>query len=143
MPGAMVVLEQSDGRILLTRRADDGTWSLPAGAAEPGGSFVSTAAAEVEEEVGVRIAAEALIPFASLSDAATHTIRYANGDVTHCFALCFLATRWDGDPRPDGEEVIATRFAEASRLPELMHAPSVNALRLLSAYRASGRFQAG
>jgi hypothetical protein len=46
MPGAMVALQRNDGQVLLTKRADDGTWCLPAGAAEVGGSFARTAIAE-------------------------------------------------------------------------------------------------
>jgi len=33
MPGAMVALQRDDRRVLLTKRADDGTWCLPASAA--------------------------------------------------------------------------------------------------------------
>jgi 8-oxo-dGTP pyrophosphatase MutT (NUDIX family) len=36
MPGAVVVLQRDDCKVLLTKRADDGTWCAPAGAAEPG-----------------------------------------------------------------------------------------------------------
>jgi 8-oxo-dGTP pyrophosphatase MutT (NUDIX family) len=50
MPGAMVALQREDGRVLLTKRADDGTWCLPAGAAEAGGSFARTAIDELAEE---------------------------------------------------------------------------------------------
>jgi len=56
MPGSMIALQRGDGRVLLTRRADDGTWCLPAGAAEPGGSFARTAVDELTEETGVRVA---------------------------------------------------------------------------------------
>jgi 8-oxo-dGTP pyrophosphatase MutT (NUDIX family) len=104
MPGAMLALLDADGRVLFTRRADDGSWCLPAGAAEPGGSFARTALAELSEETGLKVAEKDLIPFGCLSEAELHTIRYPNGDVTHCFALCFLAERWSGDPQPDGEE---------------------------------------
>ena len=47
MPGAMIALQRADQRILLTKRTDDGSWCLPAGAAEPGGSFARTAADEL------------------------------------------------------------------------------------------------
>jgi 8-oxo-dGTP pyrophosphatase MutT (NUDIX family) len=50
MPGAMVALQRDDQRVLLTKRIDDGTWCLPAGAAEPGGSFARTAIDELAEE---------------------------------------------------------------------------------------------
>jgi 8-oxo-dGTP pyrophosphatase MutT (NUDIX family) len=49
MPGAMVALQRDDLRILLTKRTDDGTWCLPAGAAEPGGSFARTAIEELAD----------------------------------------------------------------------------------------------
>lgn len=49
MPGAMVAVQREDQRVLLTKRADDGTWCLPAGAAEPGGSFARTAIDELAE----------------------------------------------------------------------------------------------
>lgn len=87
MPGAMVAVQRDDQRILLTKRADDETWCLPAGAAEPGGSFVRTAIDELAEETGIEVSERDLIPFGCLSEAEAHTIRYPNGDVTHCFAL--------------------------------------------------------
>lgn len=141
MPGAMVVLERSDGRILLTKRSDTGDWCLPAGAAETGGSFARTAIDELAEEAGVDVLAQDLIPFGCPSEADTHTIRYPNGDVTHCFAMCFLVRNWEGDPRPDRDESIAVRFADPSDLPEPMHEPSASALALLRAYAECGIFQ--
>jgi 8-oxo-dGTP pyrophosphatase MutT (NUDIX family) len=65
MPGAMVALQRQDQRVLLTKRADDGTWCLPAGAAEPGGSFARTAIDELAEEAGVTVSEPDLVPFAA------------------------------------------------------------------------------
>ncbi len=141
IPGAMVVLQRDDGRILLTKRADDGTWCLPAGAAEPGGSFARTAVEELAEEAGIEVAESDLIPFCCLSEAELHTIHYPNGDVTHCFALGFMAERWKGEPRPDREESTEVRFVELSNLPDPIHPPTTHALELLGAYLDSGRFQ--
>lgn len=142
MPGAMVALRRpADGWVLFTRRADDGTWCLPAGAAEPGGSFAATAIGELKEEAGVTVAEDDLIPFATLSEAGLHTIVYPNGDETHCFAVCFLAELWDGDPQPDGEETTGIQFADPARPPSPTHRPTAHALELLTAYLASGQFQ--
>lgn len=141
MPGAMVALQREDGRVLLTKRTDDGTWCLPAGAAEPGGSFARTAIDELAEEAGVEAAEHDLVPFGCLSEAEAHTIHYPNGDVTHCFALLFLARAWQGDPRPDGEESTEARFFDLGALPEPLHAPTTHALELLTAYLSSGAFQ--
>jgi 8-oxo-dGTP pyrophosphatase MutT (NUDIX family) len=85
-----------------TRRTDDGTWCLPAGAAEEGGSFTRTAIDELAEETGIEVEPADLVPFGSLSEAEAHTTRYPNGDVTHCFALLFgetLAGRAQPEPR--------------------------------------------
>lgn len=141
MPGAMVALRRADSQVLFTRRADDGTWCLPAGAAEIGGSFARTALTELAEETGVEAAEDDLVPFGCLSEAGLHTLHYPNGDITHCFALCFLVERWNGDPKPDGEESTAARFAPLARPPQPLHAPSALALEMLAAYLESGHFQ--
>jgi 8-oxo-dGTP pyrophosphatase MutT (NUDIX family) len=141
MPGAMVAVQGEDGRVLLTKRADDGTWCLPAGAAEPGGSFARTAIDELAEEAGIEVSERDLIPFGCLSEAEVHTIQYPNGDVTHCFALLFLARAWRGDPIPDEEESTEARFANLGELPGPLHPPTAHALDLLAAYLRSGSFQ--
>lgn len=141
MPGAMVALQRDDGRVLLTRRGDDATWCLPAGAAEPEGSFARTAIDELREEAGVEVAGHDLLPFGCLSEAELHTIRYPNGDVTHCFALLFLVHAWRGDPRPDNEETTAVGFFELDDLPDPLHAPTAHALALLATHLDSGAFQ--
>ncbi len=141
MPGAMVVLRRDDGGVLLTKRADEGTWCLPAGAAEVGGSFGRTAVTEVLEETGVHLSERDLVPFGCLSEAELHTIRYPNGDLTHCFAMCFLAHRWEGEPRPDRDESMAVEFADPAAPPEPLHVPTGHALELLAAYLDSGAFQ--
>jgi 8-oxo-dGTP pyrophosphatase MutT (NUDIX family) len=144
MPGAMVALLRDDDReVLLTLRADDGTWCLPGGGAEPGGSFARTAVDELAEETGIALAAADLVPFGCLSEAETHTCTYAGGDVTHCFALCFLARTWRGEARPDQDELTAVRFADRAALPEPLHAPTAHALGLLETYLASKTFQVG
>lgn len=141
MPGAMVALQRADGQVLLTKRTDDRTWCLPAGAAEPGGSFARTAIDELAEETGIEVEEADLTPFGCLSEAELHTIHYPNGDLTHCFALCFLATAWQGTVKPDEGEATDARFADLRTPPEPLHLPSAHALELLAAYRRSGKFQ--
>lgn len=141
MPGAMIVLQRDDERILLTKRTDDGSWCLPAGAAEPGGSFARTAIDELAEETGIEVERADLVPFGCLSEAEAHTIRYPNGDVTHCFALLFLARHWRGEPDPNRDEATDAAFFGLTQLPEPIHAPTDQALELLAAYRQSGTFQ--
>jgi len=142
MPGAMAALLRNDDReVLLTLRADDGTWCLPGGGAEVGGSFARTAVDEMAEEIGVEVAAADLVAFGCLSEAETHTCTYAGGDVTHCFALCFLARAWSGEARPDEDELTEIVFADRAALPEPIHPPTAHALALLDRYLESGSFQ--
>ncbi len=141
MPGAMVALQRDDRRVLLTKRTDDGTWCLPAGAAEPGGSFARTAIGELVEETGIEVSEHELIPFGCLSEAELHTIHYPNGDVTHCFALLFLARGWRGTPCPDQVEATEVMFIDLDAPPEPLHSPTAHALELLAVYLRTGSFQ--
>lgn len=141
MPGAMVVLQREDGQVLLTKRRDTGLWCLPAGGAEVGGSFADTAVSELAEETGVDVSSADLVPFGCLSEAELHTIRYPNGDTTHCFAVCFLARRWRGDPRADMDETTEVQFADLGRLPDALDPPARRALALLEAFLDNGEFQ--
>lgn len=49
-----------DGRLLLQRRADDGTWCLPGGYTEPNESPPETAVRETREETGLHVEPDAL-----------------------------------------------------------------------------------
>lgn len=140
MPGAQVLVVDDAERVLFQRSRDSGLWELPAGAAEPGGSFRSTAARELFEETGLEVAEEDLIPFASLSEADLHTLTYPNGDILHCFALCFEARRWAGDLVADPHEVLDLAFH--AEPPADLHPPTRVVLELYAAYRESGTFQA-
>ena len=141
MPGAMVALLRDDQSVLLTRRTDDGTWCLPGGAAEPGGSFSRTAIDELAEETGLEVGEQDLVPFGSLSEAAAHTIQYPNGDVTHCFALLFMVKSWKGDPIPNPEEVAEISFAALEAPPAPIHEPTAHALDMLGVFLSFGQFQ--
>jgi 8-oxo-dGTP pyrophosphatase MutT (NUDIX family) len=118
MPGAAVAAQRKDGQVLFARRGDNGTWCLPGGAAELGGSFARTAIDELREETGLRVREEGLIPAACFSEAEHHTLHYPNGDVAHYFSMCFLAREWEGEPTPDGDETLELRFAPLDDLPQ-------------------------
>ena len=90
---------------------------------------------------GIKVAEADLAPFGCLSKAEAHTIHYPNGDVTHCFALLFLATAWQGDASPNEEEATDAKFVDPAAPPEPLHAPTGHALGLLRSYLETGAFQ--
>lgn len=142
-PGATVLVEDADGRILLGLRRDNGEWAMPGGGAEEGGSFAATALDELREEVGLEADVADLVAFASVSDADDHVIRYPNGDRTHYFGIWFVLRRWRGVPEPDGDELLEVRWFGRDALPEpLMHSSAV-ALAHYEEYLRTGVFQIG
>jgi len=142
VPGAQVLLLDADNRVLLQQRADDGTWALPAGACEENSTFASTAVTELREETGLVVDEADLVPFGCLSDPGVHIITYPNGDVTHCFAMCFEARAWHGTLRPEPGEVQDLGFFALDALPAPTHPPALAVLDLHAAYRRTGTFQA-
>ncbi len=55
VPGARVVIERSDSKVLLQKRSDLGVWGLPGGNAEPGEDLKTVVEREVLEETGLTI----------------------------------------------------------------------------------------
>jgi 8-oxo-dGTP pyrophosphatase MutT (NUDIX family) len=140
-PGAAVAAQREDGKVLFALRGDDGTWCLPGGAAEVGGSFARTATTELREETGLVARVDDLIPVACFSEADRHTLHYPNGDVAHYFSMCFLVRRWEGDLAPDGEETTELRFADPTDPPQPFEDSTARAVELLLAYLRTGTFQ--
>jgi ADP-ribose pyrophosphatase YjhB (NUDIX family) len=143
MPGAAIAAQREDGRVLFIRRGDNGVWALPGGAAEVGGSFARTAVDELREETGLVIDPADLIPAACFSDAERHTLHYPNGDVAHYFSICFLVRKWEGEPRPDGEEALELQFADPTDLPRPFEGSTERVVELLLGYLRTGEFQVG
>jgi 8-oxo-dGTP pyrophosphatase MutT (NUDIX family) len=142
MPGAQVVLVNAKDEILFQCRRDSGLWEVPAGAAEPGSSFVRTAVDEVREETGLTVTAADLVPFGCLSERDVHLITYPNGDRMHCFAMCFEARHWVGALEMDGEEATGAAFADPAAPPGPLQPQTQAVLAMHAAWRASGQFQA-
>lgn len=142
VPGAQVLLLNGSGQGLFQQRVDTGVWELPAGACEEGGDFADAAVREVAEETGLSVDRADLVAFGSLSDPQIHTLTYPNGDITHCFALCFVTRSWSGTLNPGLDEVSRAEFRDLTDVPEPLHPPTAVVLGMYDAFRTTGRFQA-
>ena len=114
-PACGVIARDDAGRILLQRRADDGTWSIPGGWMSPGESAPECAAREALEETGWRVELTGLQGV--YSDPADRTHTYPNGDQAQFVAIVFEARALELAAATDGEST-AVAFFEPEALPE-------------------------
>jgi 8-oxo-dGTP pyrophosphatase MutT (NUDIX family) len=138
MPGARIVIQRADGRVLLQHRSDFGLWGLPGGNAEDGESLSSIIVREVEEEVGLSIGPPS--PFGFASDPAFETITYPNGHQCQFFVMLFFTDAFEGTPRVADDESHAVEWFDVAALPQMLP----NMRRTLDAFlrfRETGAFQ--
>ena len=86
--GCSAVILDRRGRILLTRRADNGQWCLPSGGMESGESAAEACEREVFEETGLRVRVKRLVGVYSHPD---QLVIYPDGNKAFIVALHFEA----------------------------------------------------
>jgi ADP-ribose pyrophosphatase YjhB (NUDIX family) len=121
--GAVVLLRDPDGALLLLRQRPWKGWSLPGGLLDRLEEPADGARRELAEEIGIRLGADELVP------AAPNAVVYPRAQQVDCV---FTATV-DPDGRPltiDPVEVQDARWFPADALPPL----SWPTARLLSSY---------
>jgi 8-oxo-dGTP pyrophosphatase MutT (NUDIX family) len=118
VPGARIIIENGEGRILLQHRRDFGIWGLPAGGAEPGESLRQAIIREVREETGLELEEVRAIGF---SDDPQHETRtYPNGDQCQFFSMLFHSASYRGEPRICDHESLALEWFATDALPQML-----------------------
>jgi 8-oxo-dGTP diphosphatase len=107
------VVVDSDGRLLLGRRADTGEWSLIAGCVDPGEQPATALVREVYEETGVDVEIERLV------GVALHPSVYPHGDVCEFMNLWFRCRPVGGVAQVNDEESLEVGWFPPDALPEL------------------------
>jgi len=92
--GCSAAIFNEHGRILLTRRADNGQWCLPGGRMESGESAAEACEREVFEETGLNVRVKRLVGVYSHPD---QLVVYPDGNKAHIVALHFEAEIIDGE----------------------------------------------
>jgi ADP-ribose pyrophosphatase YjhB (NUDIX family) len=108
--GAVVVVRTTDGKLLLLRQPPGVGWSLPAGLMDRGERPAETAARELFEESGIRLAPDDLEP------ANPNAIVHRAGWVDCVF---FATVPPDTETKVDGAEVYEAAFHPIGALPPL------------------------
>src|SRR4051794_20034533 len=92
-----------DGAVLLTRRTDNGNWTMPGGAQDPGESLTATAVRETLEETGVSVRPTGV---AGIYTDPKHVIHYtSNDEVRQEFTVVYRADFVSGEPTTSSETV--------------------------------------
>ncbi|MBT2388735.1 MULTISPECIES: NUDIX domain-containing protein [Streptomyces] len=115
LPGVSAVVFDDEGRVLLGRRADTGTWSIIGGIPEPGEEPAVTAVREVYEETAVQCVAERVV----LVQALRKPVTYPNGDQCQFMDICIRCRAVGGQARVNDDESLEVGWFSADALPEL------------------------
>jgi mutator protein MutT len=110
------IVRDEDGRILITRRSDDGEWDLPGGSVEPGETPAEALTREVREETGLVVR---VVRVAGVFGGKTFRHRYPDGQEIEAFSVTFECEITGGKLRSADGEATEFKFVAAPELPEL------------------------
>lgn len=90
-----------DGAVLLTQRSDNGNWSMPGGAHDPGESMTACAIRETIEETGITVEPIGIV---GIFTDPRHVVHYtSNDEVRQEFTIVYRATYRSGQPTTSSE----------------------------------------
>lgn len=112
---ASVIVEQN-GKILLQKRRDNGLWCYAGGSVELYESTENAAKRELYEECGITALSLELFGVFSGEDFA---YTYPNGDMVSTIDIVYTCREFEGELRPQPEEVTELKFFPPDDLPPL------------------------
>ena len=117
LPHSVVVLFNEKNEVLLEERSDDGYFDFPGGGIDLKESAEEAAKRELLEETGL-VAIE-LEFFKLYSGEITHYV-YFNGDEIYGMDAIYICKKYQGEMKPQIEEVKALKFYSLDNMPEKM-----------------------
>ena len=117
LPHAVVILFNGLGEVLLEERADDGYYDFPGGGIDLKEEAEDAAKRELLEETGLE--ALELEFFKLYSGEITHYV-YFNGDEIYGIDIVYTCHKYQGQLKPQEEEVKSLKFYSLDQMPEKM-----------------------
>lgn len=133
--GASVIVEDSQGRILLQLRSDNHCWGYAGGSVEPDEVVEDAAKRELLEETG--LVARNLELFGVFSGEDYH-YTYPNGDEVSNVDIVYVCKNYTGTLRCQAGEVDELRFFCADEIPKNISPPIRKALEKWLAGKKNG-----
>lgn len=114
LPGAVVLVFNNEGKLLLQHRSDGG-WGLPGGLMELGESLEETARREVKEETGLDIGE---LKLEGVFSGEEYYLKVANGDELYSVTTVYSTNEYVGELEIDELESIDLQFFSLDQLPD-------------------------
>lgn len=124
--GASVIVEDSEGRILLQLRQDNHCWGYAGGSVELDESAEEAAKRELYEETG--LIANELELFGVFSGKELHYI-YPNGDEVSNIDIVYLCKNYSGTLKAEEDEVQKLCFFAYNEIPDNIFSPVKGVIR--------------
>ena len=123
--GASVIVENSNGEVLLQLRKDNNCWGYPGGSVEINEVVEEAAKRELLEETG--IVANSLELFGVFSGEELYYV-YPHGDEISIIDIVYICKDYSGEAKPDFTESARVMFFPLDELPDNISPPCVPAL---------------
>ena len=121
--GAAAIIVNSNGQILMQRRADKDIWGLPGGCQELGERFEDTIIREVKEETNLDVL-ESDLKLIGIVSGNSRRNSYPNGDVVINNTALYLIDNYTGNISWN-EESKEMRFFDIDNLPDKQNDPDL------------------
>ena len=126
--GAVGIIVNKKGEILLQKRADNDLWGLPGGCQELGESFEETIIREIKEETNLDVE-EKDLKLINIVSGKTRMNKYPNGDIVINNTALYYIEKYSGELKYN-EESKDLKFFNLNSLPQNQNDPD-----LIEAYK--------
>lgn len=111
-----------NNKILLQKRTDNGKWAIHGGSLELGETFIEALERELKEELNIKLVNPQEVGIYSGEE--QHSI-YPNGDEVYVVSAIYLVTEYEGELKPDEDEVSELKWFDINELPNNIHIPDI------------------